>query len=77
MQAGHGTATDRLRLALVYLLTCEALPSDAELAPVETALSAPRYPSLEVILVAHSRGWVACVIPGCPCHPLAVLAKVI
>ena len=40
VQAGHGTATDRLRLALVYLLTCETLPSDSELAPVETALSA-------------------------------------
>ena len=42
MQAGSGTATDRLRLTLVYLLTCETLPSDADLAPIETALSAAR-----------------------------------
>lgn len=40
LQGGHGTATDKLRLALVYLLTCESLPSDADFQTVEAALGA-------------------------------------
>lgn len=38
IQGGRGTAMDRLRLVLVYLLTAEALPSEEELRPIQSAL---------------------------------------
>lgn len=38
MQTGKGTAADKLRLVLVYLLTAEALPATEQLRPVEDAL---------------------------------------
>jgi hypothetical protein len=38
VQGQKGTAMDRLRLVLVYLLTAEALPSEDELRPIQTAL---------------------------------------
>ena len=39
VQEAKGTPADRLRLALVYLLTCEALPSDADYQRITTALA--------------------------------------
>jgi hypothetical protein len=39
-QGGKGTPTDKLRLALVFLLTCEALPSDGDYERVTAALVA-------------------------------------
>lgn len=36
----RGSAMDKLRLVLVFLLTCEELPSDAELQRLESTLSA-------------------------------------
>lgn len=40
-QTGKGTAADKLRLVLVYLLTAESLPSTEQLRPVEDALRNP------------------------------------
>ncbi|KAK9915015.1 hypothetical protein WJX75_003656 [Coccomyxa subellipsoidea] len=40
LQGGKGTPTDKLRLALVFLLTCEALPSDGDYERVTAALVA-------------------------------------
>lgn len=37
-----GSASDRLRLALVWLLTCEQAPSEPECAQVEAALTGGR-----------------------------------
>ena len=39
-QGPKGTPTDKLRLALVFLLTCEALPSDGDYERVTAALAA-------------------------------------
>lgn len=39
-QGGKGTPTDKLRLALVFLLTCEALPSEGDYERVTAALAA-------------------------------------
>lgn len=39
-QGDKGTATDKLRLVLVYLLTAEAVPSEDDFRPVEAALRA-------------------------------------
>ena len=39
-QGTKGTPEDKLRLALVFLLTCEALPSDGDYERVTTALAA-------------------------------------
>lgn len=64
VQGDKGTATDRLRLVLVYLLTAESLPSDAELAPIESSLREcfhslpclfPSLPHLLVQLLHHSQ----------------------
>lgn len=38
LQGDKGTAMDKLRLVLVYLLTAESLPSEDELRPLESAL---------------------------------------
>lgn len=38
VQGGKGTAADKLRLVLVYLLTTESLPSEEQLRPIEDAL---------------------------------------
>ena len=38
MQSEKGTASDKLRAALVYLLTCESLPSDPEYEQVSRTL---------------------------------------
>lgn len=35
---GRGTAEDKLRLVLIYLLTCDGLPSDAEMSDLEAAV---------------------------------------
>ncbi|EIE26993.1 SM/Sec1-family protein [Coccomyxa subellipsoidea C-169] len=40
LQGTKGTPEDKLRLALVFLLTCEALPSDGDYERVTTALAA-------------------------------------
>lgn len=40
VQGSKGTPTDKLRLALVFLLTCDALPSDGDYERVTTALAA-------------------------------------
>ncbi|KAL6783831.1 SLY1 [Auxenochlorella protothecoides x Auxenochlorella symbiontica] len=40
LQGSQGTVTDRLRLALVWLLTCPTAPLEAECERVETALAA-------------------------------------
>ncbi len=39
-QGSKGTSTDKLRLALVFLLTCESLPSDGDYERVTAALAA-------------------------------------
>ena len=38
MQSDKGTPLDKLRAALVYLLTCESLPSDSEYEQISTTL---------------------------------------
>ena len=38
MQSNKGTPSDKLRAALVYLLTCESLPSDSEYEQISTTL---------------------------------------
>ena len=38
MQSDKGTASDKLRAALVYLLTCEGLPSDSEYEQISRTL---------------------------------------
>ena len=40
LQGSKGTSTDKLRLALVFLLTCESLPSDGDYERVTAALAA-------------------------------------
>ncbi|KAK9829342.1 hypothetical protein WJX72_005270 [[Myrmecia] bisecta] len=39
VQGSKGTPTDKLRLVLVYLLTCEVLPTDADFRRIEDALA--------------------------------------
>ena len=38
MQSDKGTPSDKLRAALVYLLTCESLPSDSEYEQISSTL---------------------------------------
>ena len=38
MQSDKGTPSDKLRAALVYLLTCESLPSDSECEQISSTL---------------------------------------
>lgn len=44
LQSDKGTPSDKLRAALVYLLTCESLPSDAEYEQISRTLQV-RQPS--------------------------------
>ncbi len=69
-QKGTGTAMDKLRLVLVYLLTAEALPSEDTLRPVEDALRAPPPPPCP-----PSPNYFHCSgLCGCPASPSVNMA---
>ena len=47
VQSDKGTPSDKLRAALVYLLTCESLPSDSEYEQISTTLQViPQSPNI-------------------------------
>ena len=43
LQSEKGTPSDKLRAALVYLLTCESLPSDPEYEQISRTLQVRQY----------------------------------
>lgn len=67
MQGEKGSAEDKLRLVLVWLLTCEALPSEPDMERVLASLAAA---GADTTSVAYLRRMRSMKLTGhcCSCH---------